>query len=219
MMTKELEKHWEWRVFGKLPVLPDELLAGCKKKKRKSKELVDQYLWRPGCQANIKIRKKKLKIKELVRTTDDGFELWIESRALKFSFPLEDEPIGLLEKHLASTMPRNRIAACDKASDLIRELKTCDPQIKVVTIEKIRDKFLSEAHGEEISIEIAKIESPLNIESLCIEGDSVRDAEHELLNLAILRKIRESLQLPESLKVMGYVGFLEYLAHSEGFRG
>ena len=67
-------------MFGKLPILSAEILAGYKKKKRKSKKLVDQYLWRPGCQANIKIRKKKLKIKELVRTTDDGFELWIEGR-------------------------------------------------------------------------------------------------------------------------------------------
>ena len=211
----EPERHWEWRVFGKLPLQLHAALAQAEQIKKKKRELVDRYLWRAGCRANIKIRKKKLKIKELVRATDDGFELWIESRTLKFRFPLEARPADLLAGHLGIPISHPEIAGCKSADALIEVLVARHPEIKVVTIQKKRTHYRLTPQGKSISLEVARIEKPLAIESFCIESEPVHGPDHEAVCLGLLRKIRDGFELPDTLRIMGYVDFLEDLAQNK----
>ena len=81
--------HWEYRVFG---VLLDEHRARLESFCQTSVlagSVRDRYIWSPGCAANIKIRRKKLKLKHLLEAAPDGFELWDEGKHLKFKFPLD----------------------------------------------------------------------------------------------------------------------------------
>ena len=81
--------HWEYRVFGMLSKEHRDHMESICSTPLESGNVEDSYLWSPGCRANIKIRRKKLKFKHLLETTPDGFELWEEGKHLKFKFPLE----------------------------------------------------------------------------------------------------------------------------------
>jgi hypothetical protein len=211
----ELERHWEWRAFGKLPLQVHAALAQANRKEKKNKLLLDHYIWRPGCRANIKIRRKKLKIKELVRTTGDGFELWIESRALKYRFPLAAAPAEKLVAHLGINTDLELLTGCPSADALIEILTNRHPEISVVTIRKRREHYLIDTPEGPVSLETARISRPLDIESFCIESDPLQDPAHEIRCLRLMRKIQHGFDLSDSLRVMGYVGFLECLVNQE----
>jgi len=201
------ERHWEWRVFGRLPAQPLAGLEGAAPAKPK-KELVDRYLWRPQCPANIKIRKGALKIKELVRVTRDGFELWIESRDLKFTFPLDRQAIDKLRESMHLTTPPQVLAGCAAAPEFLRTLRQLEPDLRVVKVRKQREHFKLAVDGVRVSIELAQIDSPLQVESLCIESEAACDQEQEVRFLKALRHVKDRLRLPSTLQVMGYTGFL-----------
>ena len=81
-------KHWEWRGFGDLS---PQRLARVRQLPllfERSQEVVDRYLWAPGCELNVKLRFGDFKIKRLISRAGRGVEEWLEDPAENHSFPI-----------------------------------------------------------------------------------------------------------------------------------
>lgn len=202
-------KHWEYRAFGKLPSEIRMAIEQFDKKFDEGKRIADEYLWRPGCKANIKIRENGLKFKKWIKQVEDGFKLWLEDPAEIFLFPLDSKAIDLLEKSLNTKVPPKLRKGCDSPLQLKDALDSCEPSIQLITIEKFRTQYKYPAVESEVLVEIADILSPVKLESICIEGPDLSINGNEEENLILLREVRKSLGLPGSLRVMGYVELIE----------
>ena len=87
--------NWEWRGFGKPEAELRSRIFGLRPKFPKPQELLDEYLWAPGCGVNVKLREGSLKFKRLEAKTE-SLERWHEPRGENHRFPLATEVVGKL---------------------------------------------------------------------------------------------------------------------------
>ena len=202
--------HWEYRVFGTLSKEHRARLESICKTTPEYGGLKDRYLWSPGCVANIKIRKKKLKLKHLLQTTPDGFELWDEGKHLKFNFPLDRSAIELLEKDLRAEAPDVMHSGCNSAEELTAAMSLFKPEIKSIIVEKHRSRGSFLYEDTPIQLEIAELTTPIAMTSIAVESPS-REGNDDDQGLRHIRGARDLLGLPDSLEIMGYMQFLDHL--------
>jgi hypothetical protein len=202
--------HWEYRVFGVLSKEYRGRLESFCTTPPESGSLRDRYLWSPGCGANIKIRRKKLKFKHLLQSTPDGFELWDEGKHLKFKFPLDSSTIGMLEKELCTEAPGVMKAGCSSADELTAGVSLFKPALKCIVIEKHRSRCSFLYRETPIQLEIADLTAPAAMTSIALECGSLEGIEGDK-GLGLMREARDLLGLPGSFDIMGYVQFLEHL--------
>jgi hypothetical protein len=65
-------------------------------------------------------------------------------------------------------------------------------------------------------LNIADIHAPQATVSLCIEGHALQNSRDEAGNLALLREIRNGLDLPATLQVMDYLEFMDSIMQPLG---
>lgn len=205
-------KHWEYRVFGRLPAKIRTTIEQFDKefgKEDKGHRTTDEYLWQSSCKANIKIRDDSLKFKTFIKQVEDGFELWLEDPAENFQFPLESAAIDLLESSLNIRVPPELQNGCDSLFRLKSALASCKPPIQLIAIEKHRIQYIYPDAESEVLVEVANVFCPVELESISIEGHDLSTNDNIQENLTLLRSIRDALELPGQLRVMGYVELLE----------
>jgi len=203
--------HWEYRVFGNLRKKIKRHLHNYQPVTEIRSALCDEYLWVPGCTANIKLRQyknqDKVKFKYLADTTRDGFELWAEDSALKFGFPLSTDAVGRLSSQLGLRPDLIQDLNCHDAASIRAALCDLDNRIKVVTVRKKRKKINISHNGHLLSIEMTRILKPIPIQTMCVEGPDFKRSQPGK-SLAGLRQFLNEVNLPRSLEVMGYLQFI-----------
>jgi polyphosphate kinase 2 len=200
--------HWEWRVFGTLSAEDRNRIKGRCTDLVREKTLTDAYLWHAGTRGNVKIRKNKLKFKHLLKSTEDGCQLWREDKSIKFKFPLKSKAIELLESDLNVTAPARLRSGCPHITALNDALPLFTPPLKIIAI--LKRRFLHTYRYRDISyhLEMTELLAPIRLFTVCLESDDLdRRAAEEHLN--IFRSARDALALHGTLQVMGYVGLLE----------
>jgi hypothetical protein len=200
-----LSTHWEWRGFGDVTTkfrrrfdTLSAFYAG------EPQRLVDEYLWIPNVDINLKFRQGTLwqdglKFKRLADKRGE-FECWHESLSEVFPFPLGAQAWYLLlkEMRMESTIPP---ANADR-DDAVRFLKSLDPRIHTVVVRKERRSMRWGPNGG-VKVELARIFSPTETTSVGLESDVV----------ALLDQAIEELQIDdEPLEPMNY---LEYIAATQ----
>ncbi len=210
--SKRMNKgiHWEWRVFGILSPEHRSHIERICSTALESSDVTDKYLWSTNCKANIKIRRKTLKFKHLLKTTSDGFELWEEGRHLKYKFPLDRSAIDMLENDLCLKAPDIVRPEYNNIDDLIDWISLFKPAIKCIKIRKHRSRCALSFDNVSIQLEIADILSPIKLTSIAIECNSFEQSDKDR-GLYYMRGARDLLELPDSLRIMGYVQFLDDL--------
>jgi hypothetical protein len=199
--------HWEWRVFGTLTENERKRIETRCSESVREKIMSDEYLWRDASRSNVKIRKNKLKFKQLIKTTADGCQLWREDDSLKFKFPLKYTAIELLERDLNVKAPPFLKFGCMSSEELKNALSLFKPSLKLFCIRKHRFLYQYAYRNTAFHLEISQILSPLQLSTVCIEtpGAGMQAAEEQLNHF---RDARDSLDLPDTMQVMGYVELL-----------
>jgi hypothetical protein len=202
--------HWEWRVFGTLPADERKHVEKQCSAFVREKIVIDEYLWHDDCRANVKIRKKKLKFKNLIEFTADGCQLWREDALSKFTFPLKRAAIERLETDMKVTAP----TALQTEFQSIEEFKTAlplfSPSLRIVVIHKHRFLYAYTCQNISFHVEIAHILSPIQAWTICIESPDV-SMQSSKESLTSFKKARDRLDLPPSMRVSGYVELLAAL--------
>jgi hypothetical protein len=201
------EHHWEYRVFGKLRRKIKRYIRKYQPTTNTESTLYDEYLWAPGCKANIKLRRNKMKFKYLAETTPDGFELWAEDPALKFAFPLPREAVTHLSSQLKLCPDKVFALPHQDAVSFKNALCDLDRRIEVVTVCKKRKKLKIVHHGSRLSIEMTRILKPIPTQTICIEGVDFKRSQPGK-HLVGMRNFIKDVDLPRSLEVMGYLQFI-----------
>jgi hypothetical protein len=71
------ETLWEWHRFSlKVDLGILRKICSLSEKSSKPTKMVDNYLFRSGCEINLKIRNEDLRIKKLVKKRSKGIEQW-----------------------------------------------------------------------------------------------------------------------------------------------
>ncbi len=205
--------HWEWRGFGN--VAPDFLsffrnLPLAYPNLPEWGEVIDEYLWIPGCQTNVKFRtghEDGLKFKRMLKK--DGFlELWLEDPDELFPYSKMNADVvrrlatslGLtfIDRDLHGPWDRNRI---------VTFLKSANNSVQVVTVEKKRQTRILFKLDSTVNVEFADIMRPQRIHSISLETPDLTNADELDVNRAkvLLQKTLKSLKPAQGLKPMGYM--------------
>jgi len=195
--------HWEWRLFGALSADERKRVERQCSEDVREKILIDEYLWHDECQVNVKIRKKKLKFKHLIRSTDDGCQLWSEDEISKFTFPLKRAAIERLETDMKVTAPSALKAGVPSIDAFKAALPFFSPSLRIVAIHKHRFLYAYTHQGISYHLEIAHIQSPIPAWTICIESHAV-SMQQCAESLSTFKKARDHLAVPASMQVKGY---------------
>ena len=192
-IPKFSETLWEWRSFSnrfhkthlsrirKLPLKFD-----------RPTEMVDNYVWTPDCNLNVKLREQELKIKELLGFqsqrlgntlgTISNIERWTTE---VYSFPI---PAFIVKRVLRglniSNMPEFSHMVEDK-DRFINLLQSQSNSVRVLSISKQREQHLlhldedltekgdDKELGKSVTIEISHLARPENVFTLSIEDRAI----------------------------------------------
>jgi hypothetical protein len=186
--------HWEWRGFGKPAAGLRSRIFGLEPKFSDPQELLDEYLWAPGCRVNLKLREGSLKFKRLEAKTE-RLELWNEPPEENHAFPLEREVVGALLADLGGDP--GRAAPVESRSELLALLHAVLPEAKVIGVRKKR--WQMELKPARTTVELAEIYLPESVTSVGLE--------HE--DAARVKEAIDVLELPGTLRVMSYMDAIE----------
>jgi hypothetical protein len=216
-------KHWEWRGFGRisqdfrtrfetLPLnYPKDPWA----------DFIDEYLWVPGSQINLKLRtgfQAGLKFKRLEQTEGD-YELWVENP--DELYPYENLNASVLNKvaqALGIRLPSIPEGPFDRYKTLLL-LSQASPAVKPLTVVKRRQTRVWRAESK-VLVEIAEISSPQVTTSVSLESDVVVANGISATQLNTARQtivtVMDLLQIKqESLRSLNYLGALKIWATGE----
>lgn len=193
-IPKFSETLWEWRSFSdrfhkthlsairKLPLKFD-----------RPTEMIDNYVWTPDCNLNIKLREQELKIKELLgfRSHHLGNTLSITSYIERwttevYSFPI---PAFLMKRVVRglniSNVPKFLHMVEDK-DQFINLLQAQSNSVRSLSIFKQREQHLlhideelkekdnnQELGGKSVTVEISHLARPENVFTLSIEDTAI----------------------------------------------
>lgn len=217
-MNMAVGVHWEWRGFGHVPLTL--ILNSVPKLKRlfgvndPGTQDVDEYLWSPGMQVNLKLRKRQLKFKRREDRTSDGCELWTERSEETFAFPLTDQAVAFVERNIPVQRPPG-LEFRQSYESFIAALPLFTPPLHLVVTRKHRIQFAWNENNEALVFELSEIQHPLTTWSVGIEGgdlgslDGLIDPDQSQASLRRVLKIRDHFGLPgPSLRVIGYLELL-----------
>ncbi|MDX1636754.1 MAG: hypothetical protein R3281_02210 [Balneolaceae bacterium] len=210
-------EHWEWRAFGGLSsrfARAFLLLPGF----YDGQKITDEYLWVPGMDVNVKLRKgaeSGLKFKRNVKSSEP-FEVWQEDEDELFEFPLDEEAWNSLATIFRDSeislpgypaIPPNR----EHVTEILEELG-CG----LVTVQKLRETRKLEISSGSVLVEWATIKTPQPCCSVGLECWA-EDPDIDLTDEASLDTIREALsQLSldeEPLQPLNYLEAVESWAN------
>ena len=196
--------HWEWRGFGKPAAGLRSRIFGLEPKFPDPQELLDEYLWAPGCRVNLKLREGSLKFKRLEAKTE-SLELWNEPADENHGFPLEREVVRKLLGDLGADA--RRAAPVESRSELLALLGAVMPEAKVIGVRKKR--WQMELGPSRTTVELAEIYLPESMTSIGLEHEDARRVEEAV----------EALGLPGTLRAMSYMDAIECWARGEKVGG
>jgi exopolyphosphatase/guanosine-5'-triphosphate,3'-diphosphate pyrophosphatase len=142
--------RWEWRQFAAhVPVSAAVLSSALIGDPVESRET---YLLSHGSPHNVKVRRGTLDIKELIRTSSDGLELW--RPVLKSSFPIGRDVVTAM---LAAWRVPLRHAVRERydLTQLLEEVVGPDARLCAVNVTKRRTRLTIEhCPGEVVAIDV-----------------------------------------------------------------
>jgi hypothetical protein len=186
---------WEWRAFAiKFDPNICRNILNLPLKDGKSTKMLDRYICRLGCDTNIKIRDKDLKLKNLHDKTHEGIERWTTE---VYNFPISTAVFGNITKALNIDVPGRTIR---DGQQLISILSKVTPSIQVINVQKRRELHVWPSDDRNgATIELTEISIPEKVMTIGIEH---RDLEK-------VTKALEYLQLTsQSMRVLSYVDCL-----------
>jgi len=192
-IPKFSETLWEWRSFSKR--FHKTHLSAIRKlplKFDRPTEMIDNYVWTPDCNLNIKLREQELKIKELLgfRSHHLGNTLGITSYIERwttevYSFPI---PAFLMKRVVGglniSNMPKFLHIVEDK-DQFINLLQSQSNSVRILSIFKQREQHLlhmdedlkeegnNKELGKSVTVEISHMERPENVFTLSVEDTAI----------------------------------------------
>jgi len=168
-----LGAHWEWRGFGRgSPELRDSFES--LEELFPPLHVVDRYIWIPGSNVNVKLRKgiqDGLKFKRLLGT-DGDLERWLEDPAELYDFPLEAaawEKLGV-ELHAVGLDPPRVPPGPSDLQATLECLETVDERITIVEVHKDRRARLFRGPQGPVAVEWTRITQPETVLSVGIES-------------------------------------------------
>ena len=184
-------EHWEWRGFGVVPsearrrilTLPSQLVDP-------PWQLVDHYLWAPGCTMNVKLRGNAssgadLKLKRFV-AAHAGLERWLEDEQEIFAFPLAWPVLQRVIDGLGISVPdalvSNALARAFDRPSFLKLLNVARPPVQVISVRKARWLQALPVPGQvtPVTVELAEITAPERVTTVGVEhGDA--QAVHDAL--------------------------------------
>jgi hypothetical protein len=189
---------WEWRAFGQI----DASLAALVGNRPVRMGILchpeeDTYLVSPTSNHNVKLRNypegAALKIKLLVAARPDSIELYSESAALIYRFPVGrrelDEAARLLEVEAAES---SRALEEFSAAEFIRAIEEGSPRVLTLEVKKTRTQYDFDGGW----VEVADVSFP----RLRTQTISIQSPELEIV-LGLLNQLRPG----GGLQVMNYV--------------
>ena len=196
--------HWEWRGFGKPEAGLRSRIYGLRPKFPEPQELLDEYLWAPGCGVNVKLREGSLKFKRLEEKAE-CLELWNEPEEENHKFPLASQVVGKLLADLGGDP--GRAAPVESRTELLHLVEAVMPEARVVGVRKKRWQMELERGGT--TVELAEIFLPESVTSVGLEHEDARKVEEAV----------EALGLPGTLRVMSYMDAIARWARGEKVGG
>lgn len=189
-----LSIHWEWRGFGTVSPQFKRRFADALPQR-----LVDEYLWIPGVDVNLKFRQGTgyqdgLKFKRMAETQGE-FERWHESIAEIFPFPLSAHAWHLL---LSEMDARHEPPVDTYRDETVNFLRSINPRIQTVVVHKER-RSVGWGPNSEVKVELAEIQFPTQITSVGLEAGSIELLETARYELGLQR---------EPLETMNYLHYM-----------
>jgi hypothetical protein len=166
-----LGTHWEWRGFG--AATAELALKFARMSPHFARhQVTDTYLFRPGIDLNVKLRKGAeggLKIKRFFGA-DGDFECWQEASEDIYALPLESEACARLEslfrsKGISLRMTPETAASADVFIDSLRRAG-CIP----VSVSKTRESRLLETGQGDVIVDWAAVHRPQALISIGLEN-------------------------------------------------
>ncbi len=202
--------HWEWRGFGLLPDDVRQQIDSLEPQYDAPQPVIDEYLWVPGSEINLKLRSDKggsLKFKRL-REKDKatGLELWQERKEEDYQFPVPPKAVAAMGEALGVRLPTP--AGPLGREELLEALRGAGAHVKKVDVDKVRRaRFLPTPDGRVI-VDVAEISTPERITSIGVEhevdlGESPSAEDLEKARRAVLFAVR-TLRLQGALQLMNY---------------
>lgn len=166
--------HWEWRGFGTLDDATIERVSALGATSDVL-EVVDHYIWTPHISVNLKVRSwaggRRLKVKRPVdRIAETGIELWAEHPEDDHELPIPSDTATHVLRE--SGLPLRVSGASVDAADLLERVRRTGPDVRVVSVRKVRSWAATRVGKTMLQVERADILEPQRIGSLGIEDVS-----------------------------------------------
>lgn len=166
--------HWEWRGFGALDDATTERVSALGARSDVV-EVVDQYIWTPHISVNLKVRSwaggRRLKVKRPVdRIAETGIELWAEHPEDDHELPITSDTATRVLREWG--LPIRVSGASVDAAELLECVRRTDPNVRVVSVRKVRSWAATRVGKTMLQVERADILEPQRIGSLGIEDVS-----------------------------------------------
>jgi hypothetical protein len=121
------ETLWEWHRFSlKVDLGILRKICSLSEKSSKPTKMVGNYLFRSGCEINLKIRNEDLRIKKLVKKRSKGIEQW---RTEAYGFPLSPVMFKTLAKVFKMNLYEREIENAENLKFILMQAK---PTIRVL---------------------------------------------------------------------------------------
>jgi hypothetical protein len=190
------ETLWEWRSFDRPDPNIYKNISSLPIKVGKPINMLDRYLCNDaGCEVNIKLRDKDLKIKSLLCKTDTGIEQWTTE---VHNFPISASVFRKLTSALKLEIKEREV---EDGKQLLSILSHASKSIKVINVQKQRELHIWPPNSKDaVTIELAEISKPECVTTIGVEHQSLEKVSKAL----------ELLQLVSaSMKVLNYVDCLK----------
>jgi exopolyphosphatase / guanosine-5'-triphosphate,3'-diphosphate pyrophosphatase len=129
--------RWEWRTFGgELGPAEEALAAHAPKSVHDSDEI---YLLSVGSEDSVKLRDDLMDVKQLLRVSDEGLQLWIP--VMKAAFPLSADDVTSVLTALDVAVPALERASYP-ANAFATELIQANPELLAVRVHKHRVRYV-----------------------------------------------------------------------------
>ncbi|MES2125238.1 MAG: hypothetical protein V4503_11185 [Gemmatimonadota bacterium] len=186
--------RWEWRTFDYQAQRWARLLQQVELTPTPGPSS-ETYLLTPRSPDNVKIRNGRVEVKQLLRTSPDGLELWRPS--LKEEFPLDSRTVSALCHAWQCEQPEvTPVLPTPEA--LTAWITRTLPEVRIIPIRKLRHRFrLGECEGEWASIE----SDDATLETLALE-------HHDP---AVLRQALDTLRLTDAPNINYVTGLKRFI--------
>jgi len=207
--------HWEWRGFGEPSANIRAQVEALKPLRQGTAELVDRYLWLPGCDINVKLRflygSESLKFKRMVEKDDRlELQLWMEKAEEDYVFPLERKAVEELSRAVGVDLPTEEDIA--NIEELVRLLRASTDVVQIVTVRKTRRSYVWTSDDMAALVDLGDISSPEQTVTIGIEDlaglNEFSSREKVIAARDTVAIARADMSLPGELETSSYLQML-----------